>query len=59
MLFLCEQASIEFPRPNCLAIDRPLVQGLSYSYRFKRAYLGRWREIATGVDQLIAKFRQS
>ena len=40
------------------AIDRPLAPGLSYSYRFKRAYLARWREVSAGVDQLIVKFRQ-
>src|SRR5258706_5411993 len=40
MLFLCERASAEFPSPSCLAIDRPLASDLSYSYRFKRAYLG-------------------
>ena len=57
MLFLCERPSAEFPSPNCLAIDRRLSPDLSYSYRFKRAYLGRWREVAQGVDQLIAKFR--
>lgn len=57
MLFLCERPSAQFPSPSCLAIDRPLTAELSYSYRFKRAYLGRWREIATGVDALIAKFR--
>lgn len=59
MLFLCERPSAEFPSPNCLAIDRPLAPDLSYSYRFKRAYLGRWREVAQGVDRLIARFRQS
>ena len=58
LLLLCEQASVEFPSPSCLAIDRPLAQGLSYSYRFKRAYLGHWREVAAGVDRLIAKFHQ-
>lgn len=57
-LFLCERASPEFPSPNCAAVDRNLAPGLSYSFRFKRAYLGRWREIATGVDLLIARFRQ-
>jgi len=57
MLFLCERASSEFPSPNCLAIDRQLTPDLSYTYRFKRAYLGRWREIAAGVDSLISKFR--
>jgi len=58
ILFLCERGSLEFPSPNCAAIDRPLAPGLSYSYRFKRGYLGRWQEIANGVDQLIAKFRE-
>jgi len=58
LLLLCERASAEFPSPSCLAIDRPLAPELSYSYRFKRAWLGRWQEIATGVDTLIAKFRQ-
>lgn len=58
MLFLCERTSAQFPSPNCLAIDRRLAPELSYSYRFKRAYLGRWQEIAAGVDQLIARFRQ-
>jgi hypothetical protein len=58
ILFLCERASTQFPSPSCLAIDRPLAPDLSYSYRFKRAYLAHWREIATGVDQLIARFRQ-
>lgn len=57
MLFLCERPSVQFPSPNCLAIDRGLAPELSYSYRFKRAWLGRWREIATGVDNLIARFR--
>jgi len=57
MLFLCERASSEFPSPSCLAIDRQLTPDLSYTYRFKRAYLGRWREIAAGVDRLIMKFR--
>ena len=59
MLFLCERPSTEFPSPNCLAVDRRLSPDLSYSYRFKRAYLGRWREVAAGVDNLIAKFRAS
>jgi len=58
VLFLCEQPSMDFPSPNCSAIDQPLAPGLSYSYRFKRAYLGRWREVATGIDRLIVQFRQ-
>jgi len=59
VLLLCERASAELPSPNCLAIDRPLARNLSFSYRFKRAYLARWREMAAGVDGLIMKFRKS
>jgi hypothetical protein len=57
VLFLCERVSLELSSPNCSTVDRPLASGLSYSYRFKRAYLGRWQEIARGVDRMLAKFR--
>ncbi|HEY4078145.1 MAG TPA: hypothetical protein VGM26_14540 [Rhizomicrobium sp.] len=56
LLLLCERASTELPSPNCIAIDRPLTPGLSLSYRFKRAYLARWREIASGVNGLVKRF---
>jgi hypothetical protein len=56
VLLLCERASAELPSPNCLAIDRPLAKNLSFSYRFKRAYLARWREMSAGVNSLIARF---
>jgi len=58
-LLLCQRGSSQFPSPNCLAIDRPLAPNVSFSYRFKRAYLARWREISTGAEKLIAKFRTS
>ena len=58
-LLLCERTTSQFPSPNCLAIDRPLAANVSFSYRFKRAYLARWQEISTGVERLIAKFRRS
>jgi len=58
-LFMCERASADFASPNCLAVDRPLARNLSFSYRFKRAYLARWREMDHGVEKLIAKFRAS
>lgn len=58
-LFLCERTSPQFPSPNCASVDRTMAPGLNYSYRFKRAYLGRWPEIAAGVDALLAKFRQA
>ena len=58
-LLLCERPSGQFPSPNCLAIDRPLARTVSFSYRFKRAYLARWREISAGVEKLIGKFRDT
>ena len=57
VLLLCERASADFSSPNCLAVDRPLARNLSFSYRFKRAYLARWREMDAGVKGLLAKFR--
>ena len=59
VLLLCERASADLPSPNCLAIDRPLAKNLSFSYRFKRAYLARWREVSAGVDVLIARLKQT
>jgi hypothetical protein len=57
MLFLCERPSAELPSPNCLAPDRPMGKTVSYTYRFKRAYLARWPEISAGVQSLIARFQ--
>jgi hypothetical protein len=56
LLLLCERPAQDLPSPNCLAIDRPVAPGVNLSYRFKRAQLGRWRQIAGGVDGLIARF---
>ena len=58
-LFLCEKAGPDIPSPNCLALDRPLGRQASLSWRFKRAYLARWREVAGGVHGLIARFERS
>jgi hypothetical protein len=58
-LFLCEKPAADIPSPNCLALDRPLEQTghrASLSWRFKRAYLARWRQITDGVYDLIARF---
>ena len=56
LLLLCERAGKDLPSPNCLAIDQPLARNLTFSYRFKRAYLARWREMAGGVHALMRKF---
>ncbi len=59
MLFLCEQPAAELPSPNCLATDQPLGKAVSLSWRFKRAYLARWRELSDGVDLLMARFQRA
>ena len=59
VLFLCEQPAPDLPSPNCQATERPLADGDSYSFRFKRAWLARWREVSGGVDALIARFRKT
>ena len=56
LLFLCEQSAPELPSPNCLATDQPLGKSVSLSYRFKRAYLARWRELSGGVSALMTRF---
>ncbi len=56
LLLLCERPAQELPSPNCLAIDRPVATGVTLSYRFKRAQLSGWRNIAQGVDRLVAGF---
>jgi len=56
LLLLCERPAQDLPSPNCLAIDRPVAKGVSLSYRFKRAQLSGWQDIAKGVDKLVAGF---
>ena len=58
LLFLCERSATNLPSPNCQATDRPLAGGVSYSFRFKRAYLSRWRDVSAGVDTLIGRFKK-
>ena len=52
----CGRFSPELPSPSCLR-DRRLTKGVAVTYRFKRANLGQWREIAAGIDRLIEGFR--
>ncbi len=59
MLFLCERPAADLPSPNCTALDRPLGKGVAVSYRFKRAWLGRWRELSAGMDGLIRRFEKN
>jgi hypothetical protein len=56
LLLLCERADPELASPSCLATGRTVAANVSFSWRFKRAYLARWQEIAAGVDRLLAGF---
>lgn len=55
IVVLCDRLAADTPSPNCLR-DIPFGEGLGLSYRFKRAHLARWREIDTGVRELIGGF---
>ncbi len=56
LLFLCERADAELASPNCLVTGQAVDANVSFSWRFKRAYLARWREIAGGMDRLLLRF---
>jgi hypothetical protein len=58
VLLLCERALPDLPSPNCLATANPPARNLSLSYRFKRAYLPNWHQIAEDVDRLMKQFRR-
>lgn len=51
----CWRFSQDVPSPGCLR-DQRLSRNVAMTYRFKRANLGQWREIADGVSGLIAGF---
>ena len=56
LLFLCERADPQLASPNCLVTGQTVAANVSFSWRFKRAYLARWQEAAAGVDRLLARF---
>jgi hypothetical protein len=56
IVFRCDRFSQQVRSPYCLR-DVRLKRGVAVSYRFKRALLADWRQIATGVDQLVQSFR--
>ncbi|HEX3430598.1 MAG TPA: hypothetical protein VHT03_06900 [Rhizomicrobium sp.] len=55
VVLLCERPGIDVPSPNCLR-DYPLGNGAALAYRFKRARLSTWRDIARGVNKLVHSF---
>ncbi len=54
----CVRFAPEVPSPSCLR-DISIAQGVSLSYRFKRAHLSKWREISENIDKLIASFSKA
>jgi hypothetical protein len=51
----CARLGPNVPSPNCLR-DLQLAKGVTVTYRFKRAKLQHWREVADTVVRLIATF---
>ncbi|HEX3652664.1 MAG TPA: hypothetical protein VHU18_07565 [Rhizomicrobium sp.] len=51
----CVRMSDSVSSPSCLRETR-LAHHAGVSYRFKRAQLSRWREVASGVDTLVHSF---
>ena len=56
--FLCTRLTTVVPSPNCRR-DLELSDGLRLSYRFKRAHLEEWRQINSGLLDLVASYRTS
>ena len=56
LLLLCERPDPELASPSCLATSRTVAANVNFSWRFKRAYLARWQEIAIDMDRLLARF---
>lgn len=52
----CDRLSQQDVSPSCLR-DVRIKRGVAASYRFKRAHLADWRQIADGVEGLIVQFR--
>jgi hypothetical protein len=51
----CVRFGPQVPSPSCLR-DMRLGHHVALTYRFKRAHLAQWHEIADGVDTLMGSF---
>ncbi len=51
----CVRLSTRDNNPNCLRDER-LARSVAMSYRFRRAYLSDWPQIAQGVNRLVRSF---
>jgi hypothetical protein len=54
----CVRLSQDVPSPSCLRDER-IGKSVALSYRFKRTHLSDWRDIAGGIDALVASFRKA
>ncbi len=55
MLIRCTRPDAEVPSPNCLS-DISLGDGLTATYRFKRAHIAQWQDIEAGTRALLGAF---
>jgi len=55
---ICDKPDANTPSPNCIR-NYTTGDGLTLSYRFKRAHLKQWREIDKNVRALIAGFEDN
>jgi len=53
----CDRLSQQVRSPSCLR-EMALKRGVVVNYRFKRARLSDWKQIADGVGQLVQSFRE-
>ncbi|HEY1632231.1 MAG TPA: hypothetical protein VGF56_13020 [Rhizomicrobium sp.] len=51
----CVRFGPQVTSPSCLR-DMRLGHHVALTYRFKRAHLGEWQDIATGIDSLVGSF---
>ena len=56
LVIQCVRLSKQVPSPACHR-DLPIAHGVALSYRFKRARLASWKDIADGTEKLIQSFR--
>jgi len=57
LVMRCARLGPNVTSPNCTR-DMPVARGVSLFYRFKRARLNHWREIADSMNSLIASFEK-
>lgn len=55
LLVRCTRPAAEVPSPNCLG-DMSLGDGLTATYRFKRAHISNWEDIEAGTRALLGAF---